>query len=186
MAEFTQDLRRNSVTWAAYDVAAFANPAEPTLAELNTTNPALKLDFTCAADEDGTTFTLGSSTLDERLSFCDGVGSSRPNGINPEAALAFFRDKDRNATGVYNAALDWFKHEDFEFFLFNRVGPQDSGPTGTGVGETAKLVELTDLIRLGRFKTDFPIDTPADGDPALLTITPLPAGFLAWNINPSA
>lgn len=184
--DFTQDLRRNSVTWVAYDVAAFANMAAPTIAELNTVNPALKLDFTCAADEESTTFTLGSSELDERLSFCDGVGSSRPAGINPEAALGLFRDKDRTAAGVFNEALNWFRHEDFEFFLVQRVGPQGSGPTGTGVGQTAKPFEVTDLIRMGLFKTDFPIDTLADGDPALLTVTPLPNGFLAWNINPSA
>lgn len=184
--DFTQDLRRNSVTWVAYDVAAFANMAAPTIAELNTTNPALKLDFTCAADEESTTFTLGSSELDERLSFCDSVGSSRPAGINPEAALGLFRDKDRAAAGVFNKALNWFRHEDFEFFLVQRVGPQGSGPTGTGVGQTAKPFAVTDLIRMGLFKTDFPIDTLADGDPALLTVTPLANGFLAWNINPSA
>ena len=67
-----------------------------------------------------------------------------------------------------------------------RVGPQGSGPTGTGVGQTAKAFGTTDLIRLGLFKTDFPVDTLADGDPAILSITPLPNGFLAWNINPSA
>lgn len=178
---FTQDLRRNSVTWVAYDMAAFADIAAPTLAELNTTNPALKLDITCALDEDGTSFTLGSSDMDERLSFCDGVGTSRPSGINPEAALAFFRDEDRDATGVFNAALDWFKHEDFDFILLLRVGPQDSGPTGTAGGELAKAFEATDDLRWGTFRTDYPIDTLADGDPALLTITPLPAGFIAWN-----
>jgi len=181
--DFTQDLRRNSVTWCAYDIAAFANLADPKLAELNTTNPALKLDFTCAADEESTTFTLGSSELDERLSFCDGVGSSRPAGINPEAALGLFRDKDRAAAGIFNNALNWFMHEDFEFVLVQRVGPQDSGATST---RPSKAFEATDLIRLGLFKADFPIDTLADGDPALLSVTPLPNGFLAWNINPSA
>ena len=186
MADFTQDLRRNSVTWCAFDTAAFENPAEPTIDELNTTNPRLKLDFSCAADEENTTFTLGSSDLDERLSYCDGVGASRPTGINPEAAIAIFRDKDRMANGVYNEALNWFRHEDFEFYLVQRVGPQDSGPTGTGAGQLAKPFETTDLIRSGLFMLDFPVDTLADGDPALLTVTPLPNGFLAWNINPTA
>lgn len=184
--EFTQDLRRRSVTWVAYDLAAFANQAEPTIAELNTVNPALKLDFTCASDEETTTLTLGSSELDERLSFCDGVGTSRPMGATATAALGLYRDADRNATGVFNQAFNWFKHEDFEFYLVQRVGPQDSGPSGTGVGQEAKPFETTDQIRMGRFRTDFPVDTLSDGDPALLTITPLEAGFLAWNINPSA
>lgn len=183
---FTQDLRRNSVTWVLYDVAAFADPMDPTVGELNTANPALKLDITCALDEENTTFTLGSSDQDERLSFCDGVGTSRPAGINPEAALAIFRDKDRTAAGIFNQAFNWLRHEDFTFFLVLRVGPQDSGPTGTGIGQTAKAFEVTDEIRIGQFRTDYPIDTLADGDPALLTINPLPDGLLAWNINPSA
>lgn len=184
--QLTQDLRRRSVTWVAYDVAAFADPTRITLAELNTTNPALKNDFTCALDEETSTFTLGSSDLDERLSFCDGVGTSRPKGLSPEAALGIYRDEDRNATGKFNEALDWFRHEDYEFFLVQRVGPQDSGPSGTGVGQEAKLFEATDLIRVGLFNTDYPVDTLADEDPALLSVTPLPNGFLAWNINPVA
>lgn len=183
---FTQDLRRNSVTWVLYDLAAFDNPAEPTLAELNTTNPALKLDITCALDEESTTFTVGSSDQDERLSFCDGVGTSRPAGTNPEAALAIYRDKDRDAAGVFNAAFDWLRHEDFPFYLLLRVGPQDSGATGTGIGETSKAFELTDHLRLGRFRTDYPIDTLADADPALLSVNPIPDGFLKWNQPPSA
>ena len=184
--DFTRDLRRNSVTWCLYDVAAFANPADPKLNELNTTNAALKLDFTCALDEDNTTFTLGGSDIDERLSFCDGVGASRPQGINPEASIGIYRDKDRNANGIFNAAFDWLRHEDFEFFLVQRVGPQDSAATGTGVGQLSKPFEATDDIRIGLFKTDFPQDVLADGDPAMISVTPLPDGFLAWNIKPSA
>lgn len=183
---FTQDLRRNSVTWVLYDLAAFADPTAPTLGELNTTNPALKLDITCALDEENTSFTLGSSDQDERLSFCDGVGTSRPAGINPELTLAIFRDKDRTAAGVFNQAFNWLRHEDFGFYVLLRVGPQDSGPTGTGIGEIADPFAVTDDIRLGRFRTDYPVDALADGDPAFLTQNPIADGFLAWNINPSA
>ena len=183
--DFTQDLRRNSVTWAIYDKAAFADPTAIEIDELNTANTRLKLDITCALDEENTTFTLGSSDLDERLSFCDGVGSSRPTGVNPEAQLTIFRDEDRAAAGVFNAAFNWLKHVDFEFYLVQRVGPQDSGPTGTGLGETAKAFETTDDIRVGLFKTDYPVDMVADGDPAMMQIVPLPQGFLAWNVNPT-
>lgn len=186
MVDFTQDLRRNSVTWVLYDKAAFPNPSAITEGQLNTTNPALKLDITCALDEDTTAFTLGSSEQDERLSFCDGIGASRPSGAAPEAALGLYRDTDRNATGVFNAAKDWLKHEDFSFYLVERVGPQDSGPTGTGVGEEAKPFEVTDDIRVGSFNTDYPVDTLADGDPAMLSITPIADGFLAWNWKPLA
>ena len=35
---FTQDLRRNSVTWKFIDIEGIANPAAPTLAELNSSD----------------------------------------------------------------------------------------------------------------------------------------------------
>ena len=187
MVDFTEDLRRNSVTWVLYDKAAFPDgPQAATVAQLNTTNPALKLDITCALDEETTTLTLGSSDLDERLSFCDGIGKARPAGTKPELAFGIYRDKDRMATGLYNEVLNWLKHEDFSFYVVERVGPQDSGPTGTLPGEGAKPFEVTDDIRLGSFKTDFPVDTLSGEDPAMLTINPIEDGFLLWNKKPLA
>lgn len=183
MADFTTGLRRGSVTWVVYDKLAFENPRDIKLAELNTTNPVLKLDITCALDEDTTSLTLGASDLDERLSFCDGVGASRPGGLNPEAALGAYRDADRTAQGVFNAFLNWMKHEGFNGYLVQRVGPQDSGATST---TPSKEFEATDDIRVMEFMTDYPVDTLGNEDPALLTITPLPNGFLAWNIKPTA
>lgn len=179
---FTQDLRRNSVTWMWADLAGIADPTDIQLAELNSTNENLILDITCVLDEEGTTFTLGSSDLDERLSFCDGVGVSRPTGINPELTLVGYRDEDRAATGVFNKFLDRFKHVDQPFYIIQRVGPQDSGSRN---GVAAKAFTATDDIRVGLFTTDYPIDTLAESDPALLTITPLAGGFIAWNVNAS-
>lgn len=179
----TQDLRRNSVTWKWFDVAAFANLLAPTVAELNTANENLGLDITCALDEEGTSFTLGSSDTDDRLSFCDGVGVARPTSINPELTLALYRDKDRAATGVFNKALDRFKHVDQTFVLVQRVGPQDSGPRD---GVAAKAFATTDLIRVARFVTDYPVDTLGNEDPAMITVVPFEDGALLWNGNPSA
>ena len=136
---FTQDLRRNSVTWKLFDVAAFADRNNMTVAELNTTNDRLGFDITCVLDEDTTTFTLGSSELDTRLSFCDGVGVSRPGQINPELTLSTYRDADRNADGVFKKVFDWLRHADQEYILVQRVGDQDSGPTGS----THKLANRT-------------------------------------------
>lgn len=183
MAELTQDLRRNSVTWKIFDIAAFADPSAPTVAELNTANENLGLDITCALDEETTTWTLGSSDLDERLSFCDTTGTARPTNINPELTLSIFRDEDRTANGVFNKTLDWLKHVDFRFILVQRVGPQDSGPRD---GVAAKTFAVTDDIRLGRFITDYPIDVTANEDPVLLQSTPTPDGLLLWNQSPSA
>lgn len=180
---FTQDLRRNSVTWKLFDVAAFADRNNPTVDELNTAESRLGFDITCALDEDTTTFTVGSSELDERLSFCDSVGVSRPGEINPEIALGIYRDEDRNADGVFNMALDWLRHADREYLMVQRVGDQDTGPLD---GTAATPFAVTDDIRMMAFRTDYPVDTLAQGDPALLASTGLTAGFLRWNQSPVA
>lgn len=180
---FTQDLRRNSVTWKLFDVAGFADRNNPTVAELNTANERLGLDITCALDEETTTFTIGSSELDERLSFCDSVGVSRPGELNPEIALGIYRDEDRNADGVFNAALNWLRHADREYIIVQRVGDQDSGPVD---GTPADPFAVTDDIRMMAFRTDYPVDTLASGDPALLTQTGLTAGWVRWNLPPVA
>lgn len=177
---FTQDLRRNSVTFKIFDVAAFADRNNPTVAEANTTNPRLGLDITCALDEDGTSFTIGSSTLDARLSFCDSVGVSRPGEINPAIALAQYRDVDRaDFTSIYNRALEWLMHADREYIIMQRVGDQDSGPT---LDTPAAPFAATDDVRMMAFRTDYPVDTLASGDPALLTQTGLTAGWVRWNL----
>lgn len=182
-ALFTNDLRRNSVTFKLFDIAAFADRTLPKLAELNTTDLRLGFDITCALDEDGTTFTIGSSDLDQRLSYCDSVGVSRPGTINPEVALAIYRDKDRNAAGVFRRAFDWLRHADQEYILVQRVGDQDTGPLN---GVAAAPFTINDDIRMVSFRTDFPVDTLANGDPALLVQNGLRAGFVRWNQKPVA
>jgi len=181
--QFTQDLRRNSVTWKLFDVAAFADRTKPKVAELNTTEVRLGFDITCALDEETTTFTIGSSEQDERLSYCDSVGVSRPGEINPEIALGVYRDEDRNAAGVFNRALDWLRHADREYIMVQRVGDQDTGPLN---GTPAAPFTITDDIRMMAFRTDYPVDTLASGDPALLSQNGLTAGFVNWNIKPTA
>lgn len=180
---FTQDLRRNSVTWKLFDPAAFADRTKPTRAELNTTDLRLGFDITCALDEDTTSLTIGSSEQDTRLSYCDSVGVARPTTINPEIALGIYRDKDRNADGVFNRALDWLRHVDQEYIMVQRVGDQDTGPLN---GTPAAPFTLADDIRMVAFRTDFPVDTLSAGDPALLVQNGLRAGFVRWNMKPVA
>ena len=180
---FTQDLRRNSVTWLLVDKAGFADPTDPKITELNSVNERLVLDITCALDEEATSFTIGSSEIDERLSFCDGVGAGRPSEANPELTLGIYRDEDRDANGVFNKAFSWLVFPDKNYFLVQRVGDQDTASDGV----TPKTpFATTDDIRIMEFNTDFGADTLADGDPALLSISPIPNGMLAWNISPSA
>jgi hypothetical protein len=182
-ALFTQDLRRNSVTWKLFDQAAFADRTNPTVAELNTADLRLGFDISCALDEDATTFTIGSSDQDQRLSFCDSVGVSRPTNVNPDIQLGIYRDKDRNADGVFNRALDWLRHVDQEYIMVQRVGDQDTGPLN---GTPAAPFTINDDIRMVAFRTDYAVDTLANGDPALLAQTGLRAGFVRWNQKPVA
>ena len=182
-ALFTQDLRRNSVTWKLFDPAAFADRANPTVAELNTAEVRLGFDITCALDEETTNLTIGSSEQDARLSFCDSVGVSRPTTINPEIALGIYRDKDRAANGVFKRAFDWLRHVDQEYIMVQRVGDQDTGPLN---GTPAAPFTVTDDIRMVAFRTDYPVDTLSNGDPALLAQNGLRAGFVRWNMKPVA
>ena len=179
----TRDLRRNSVTFKLFSMSAFADKTTPTVDELNTANQRLGIDITCALDEETTSYTLGSSEIDERLSFCSGVGSSNPDGANPEVSLGIYRDKDRTAAGVFNNALNWLRHPDIEYILVERVGDQDSGPRN---GIPAAPFAVTDDIRMIQIRTDYPVDTVSGDDPAFLVVAGLPSGFVLWNQNPSA
>lgn len=172
--QFTQDLRRTSVTWWIADPAACADWENPTAAELNTAEERLVLNITCALDEDSTTFTVGSSELNERLTFCDAAGISRPTEVNPESAIGLLRDKDRTATGVFNKALAWFLFPDKEYYLIQRVGDQEKGPDAA--------IDTDDDLRIMKVRTDYPVDTLANGDPAMIMQTFLPGGFLRWNL----
>ena len=69
------------------------------------------------------------------------------------------------------------------YYLIQRVGDQDTGPTDS---TPAAPFTATDLIRMMGFRTDFPVDTLADGDPAMITSNALTAGFINWNFEPTA
>lgn len=170
---FTDGLRRNSVTWWIAVPEAFADRTNPTLAELNTANEKLVLNITCAVDEESTSYGIGASDLNERLSFCDGEGISRPVGLNPEAELGLLRDADRNAAGVMNAALAFFMFPDVPLLLIQRVGDQDKTPD-TPIG-------IDDDLRMMAVRTDNPQDTVAEEDPALLVQAFLQDGWVRWN-----
>lgn len=175
----TDTLRRGSVTFWLAVPEAVADWQNPTATELNTTNERLVLDITCAVDEESTTFNIGASELNERLGFCDGAGVERPAGLNPEIEMGFYRDKDRNATGVFNKVLDFVKHVDVPLYLIQRVGDQDRNP-GDPINTT------TDHLRIVSVLTDFPQDTLSGEDPALLVQAFKEAGFVRWNLPVAA
>lgn len=67
--------------------------------------------------------------------------------------------------------------------MVQRVGDQDSGPLN---GTPAAPFSITDDIRMVSFRTDYPVDTLSNGDPALLVQNGLRAGFVRWNLPPVA
>lgn len=179
MADVTYQLRRGPgvIGWYIAYPEAFADRNDITLAELN--NEDLVIDITCAVDEEGTTFSLGDSETDDRYSYCDESGVDRPTFYNPEAEIAIYRDADRTATGQFKAALDLLLFPDVSYYIIKRVGYQDK--------TLAAGFEENDRIKVQYVKTDYGINTIAQGDPAMLTQTPLQQGWVNWNaIVPAA
>lgn len=171
-APVTQRLRRESVRWDFAHPEAFLDRRNPKIAELNAAN-GLLLNATCALDEESTTFELGDSSLDERYSYCDASGQSRPSALAPEASLGIFRDKDRAANGVFNAALAWFLFPDIEFFIIKRVGPQSKNSLAPyGVG---------DRIKMQLVSTDLMVDEMNGEDPLLAIQNFQQRSFVNWN-----
>jgi hypothetical protein len=171
MAEVTSKLRRPGVSWRIAYPEAFANPAEPTVAELN--NALLVKDISCAVDEDGTTFQIADSDTDDRLGYCDQSGVTRPTNINPEAVLAIYEDQDRNANGQFNLAKEHLLFPDSVFFLIKRVGPQSK------MSDTP--FDATDQIKMMRVRTDYGVPTIANDDPAMIVQTLLDDGLVSWH-----
>lgn len=176
--QFTQGLRRNSVSFYLAAPEAVADWSNPTLAELNVANDRLILDVTCALDEEATTMTIGASDTNDRLSFCDGPGIERPSGLNPEAEWTFYRDADRTANGVFNKALAMIMFPDVPLYLLQVVGDQDRVP-GTAF-------RLSDDVRAMRVRTDFTQDNLGEDQDAMITMTWLQDGFVNWNFTPAA
>src|SRR5690625_6940169 len=88
----TKMLRGYVTIWAAYP-EAFANPAEPTAAEIN--NEDLVFNISCAIEDSYTLNMVGSDT-DDSISICDIGDVQTPTFQNYEASLDGFRDEDRS------------------------------------------------------------------------------------------
>lgn len=175
MAEVTEQLRRLSVSWFIALPEAFANRANPTVAELG---GPLVYDVTCAIDEDGTTFGLDDPDTDDRYSYCTESGVDNPTFDNPNVELAFYRDADRAATGAFADVFNLLRHPDLALYVIKRVGDQDNGPgAAAAIGDRIKMVYV---------KTDFGVDTVASEDPAMMVQSALPAGWLNWNYSLAA
>lgn len=155
----TKLLRANVAIYAAYP-EAFADAANPTVAELN--DPDFVKNISCAI-EDSYTLNMTDSDSDDSISICDIGDVQTPTFYNYEASLDGFRDEDETAAGVYNEFFNLFKNLDVPFILVKRIGKPQNDPWVAG--DIASLYEVitdnpvdllgdNEMIRLGaRFKT---------------------------------
>lgn len=134
-------LRGDVTIWAAH-VDAFANPADPKIAEMNNAN--LVFNISCAI-EDSYTLNATSSATDDSMSVCDTGNVSTPTFANYEASLDGFRDESLSANGVYNRFLRLFRVKNRDFYLIKRLNVAQ----GTSVA-------ANHVLYLYRVRTDNP------------------------------
>jgi hypothetical protein len=157
MADNQKVLRANVTILAAYP-EAFADPANPTAAELNdvydpVANPdGMVFDISCATLDDYT-LNLTDSDTDDELSVCDVGNSSSPTFYNYDIELDFFRDKSVTDNGVFNLAWRLFRGVDRPFWLIKRIGKAQ--------GATF-LTDGSDVISMYGATTDLPTDVVED------------------------
>lgn len=147
---------------------AFANPAAPTVAELN--NSLLVKNITCALDEETTEFTLNDPDTDDSLSFCDAAGSQSATFKNPSVVFTAYRDADRSASGVYDLALQHLNFADVPYIAILRIGLPETTAYATN-----------QFIRMVGGRTDLPVEVAESGENARIQNTFLPDGFVNWN-----
>lgn len=152
---------------------AFANPALPTVAELNNAN--LVFNVTCALDEESTEFTLGDPDTDDSLSFCDVAGVQSATFQNPTVVYSGYKDADRSATAIYNRFRDLVNQPDAPFIAILRVGGRSD--LAYAVGQDVKMVGV---------KTDLPAGVNESGENARLQNSFLNDGFVNWNFRLTA
>lgn len=150
-------LRANVTILAAYP-EAFADPANPTAAELNdqfvyTSNEdAMVFNISCAITDDYTLNAADSDTDDE-LSICDIGNSSTPTFYNYDAELDGFRDKSTTDNGVFNLFWRLFRGVDRPFILIKRIGKAQNATF---------LTDGTDVVSMYHVTTDLPVDVVED------------------------
>lgn len=160
-------LYRENIKFSVALEGAFANPANPTVLELN--DPALVIDITCALDEDGTEFTLGDPDTDDSLSFCDAAGSQTATFKNPSVVWQYFLDEDRVANGYLNAARKLLSFPDVPLIGILRVGYDSDVAYASG-----------QKINLVGGVTDLPVSVQDAGSNARQSTTLLGDGFVNW------
>lgn len=164
----TKMLRGYVTIWAAYP-EAFANPAEPTAAEIN--NEDLVFNISCAIEDSYTLNMVGSDT-DDSISICDIGDVQTPTFQNYEASLDGFRDEDPDFDGYYNLFFRLFNGIDRPYILIKRIGRDQTEPAQPG--DTVSMYEVI---------TDNPIDIIGDNEMIRLGARFKPTGNVNVNVD---
>lgn len=167
----TQKMLRGNVTIYAFAPEAFADPANPTVAELN---GPLGYNISCAITDDYT-LNMAESDTDDSRSICDIGTVATPTFQNYEASLDGFRDEDVTAAGVYNLFRDLFRAEDVPFILLKRIGKSNNEAFAAG-----------DIVSLYEVNTDIPVDVVEDGSPILFGARFKTTGNVNVNVDVTA
>lgn len=154
----------NTTIWWV-PLAGIANPAAPTIAEINAgTNlsAAVVTGFTIGATDQDT---------DDSKSIIDDANVQTPTFDNYEANVTFFRSDLVAVTAAYNTAFNLFKVDRVEGYLVVRHGKVYSAVAATG-----------DVVSLYRVISDAPQDIEGDGGaPVQFTVPFLPQGVMTLN-----
>ena len=168
-------LRGNLKVVIAYP-EAFANPATPTSTELNnlfvygTKEDAMVFDISCAIVDDGYTFNLTESEVDDTRTICQIGQVQNPTFQTYEVSLDCLRDKSVTDNGVFNLAWDQLKGVDRPYWVISR----------TGVAQADNFAAGQDIKMLG-VTTDNPVDLAEDNALVKFGARFKNTGELNWN-----
>lgn len=150
MANNEKLLRGNVTILLAYP-EAFADPEEPTAAELNdvfeysTNEDALVFDVSCATLDDYT-MNMSDPETDDTMTVCDIGQTETPTFDNYEVSLDFLRDESVTANGVFNLARDLTLTADRPFWAIKRIGkPQGAAFDTDGSDVISMYGVITDI-----------------------------------------
>lgn len=139
--------RANYTIMLAYPEYA-VNPYAPTADELNdqftfsTNQKGVVFNVSCAVtDESANGINMDSPETDSTMSVCDSAAVETPKFQNYVASLDGFRDREVDASGVYNLLRELTIAPDRPFIAITRVGKRSN--EAFAVGDTISLFGVT-------------------------------------------
>lgn len=152
-----EKLLRSHITVLAAYPEAFADPANPTAAELNdqfdnvSNKDAMVFNISCAIADDGFTAENGDSDTDDSRTICTVGQQQNPTFEQYEVSFDAFRDKNVDAPGLFNLFRNLFQGEDCPYWIVTRIGELNSEPFA-----------IDQDIKMFGVNTDYPVDVVDD------------------------